>query len=308
MKIALLFTGQGSQFVGMAKDLYENFEIARKYFERGEKILNSSIKSICFDGPEDLLKMTENTQPAILLHSFICYKILEEKGLRVDTFAGFSLGEYSALTASGVVSFEDGIWLVRERGLIMEKAAKSVKGGMAAILGLEDVVVEDICKRIDGMIVPANYNCPGQIVISGEIDAIEKACNIAEEMGAKKTVILNVSGPFHSSLLEPAAGELKKILEKINFNKIGNKKIFSNVTAYYHNDEEIKSLLVEQMYSPVKWRMIIENLIKDGYDTFIELGPGKTLSGFMRSIDKTKTSLNVSNIESLNKTIEFLKL
>ncbi len=308
MKIALLFAGQGAQFVGMAKDLYDNFDIVKKYFDIAEDILNTPIKSICFEGPEETLKMTENTQPAILLHSFVAYKILEEKGLKADTFAGFSLGEYSALTASGVISFEDGIRLVRERGLIMDRAVKAIKGGMAAILGLEDNIVEEICKKAGGVIVPANYNCPGQLVISGEMESIEKACQMAEEMDAKKTVILNVSGPFHSPLLEPVGEELRKVLDSINFNKIGNKKILSNVTASYHNDGEIKEMLVKQMYSPVRWRMTIENLIKDGYDTFIELGPGKTLSGFMRSIDKTKTSLSVGNIESLNKTLEFLKL
>ena len=190
----------------------------------------------------------------------------------------------------------------------MDRTVKTIKGGMAAILGLEDSIVEDICRKVGGVIVPANYNCPGQLVISGEMESIEKACKMAEEMDAKKTVILNVSGPFHSPLLESAGEELKKVLDSINFNKIGDKKILSNVTASYYNDNEIKSLLVKQMYSPVRWRMTIENLIKDGYDTFIELGPGKTLSGFMRSIDKTKTSLNVGNIESLNKTLEFLKL
>ncbi|HPP03496.1 MAG TPA: ACP S-malonyltransferase [Spirochaetota bacterium] len=308
MKIALLFAGQGAQYVGMGKDFYENFSVAKKYFDMAEDILKTPIKSICFDGPEETLKMTENTQPAILLHSFVCYKILEEKGLKADTFAGFSLGEYSALTASGVISFEDGIKLVRERGLIMDRAVKSITGGMAAILGLEDSVVEDICKKVGGVIVPANYNCPGQLVISGEMEAIEKACKMAEEMDAKRVVVLNVSGPFHSPLLEPSASELRKVLDSITFNKIGNKKILSNVTASYHNDNELKDMLVKQMYSPVKWRMTIENLIKDGYDTFIELGPGKTLSGFMRSIDKTKTSLNVGNIESLNKTLEYLKL
>lgn len=307
MKIAVLFAGQGAQYVEMGKDLYDNFDLAKKYYDLAESILNAPIKKICFDGPEEELKKTENTQPAVLLHSYICSMLLKNEGIKYDTFSGFSLGEYSALTASGVIKLEDALMLVKKRGLIIEEAVPSGKGGMAAILGLEDKQVEEICEKIEGIVVPANYNSPGQLVISGEKDAVEKACDLADEMEAKRTVILNVSGPFHSPLLKDASEKLKGVLDGIDFNLLSENKVLSNVTAGFHKDNEIKDLLVQQMYSPVKWRESIENLIDQGYDTFIEVGPGRVLSGFMRSIDKLKTALNVSNIESLKKTLDTLK-
>lgn len=307
MKTALLFAGQGSQYVGMGKDLYDAYPIAKKYYDQAEDILKTPIKEICFNGPEDKLKATENTQPAILLISYVVYKILESEGLVSDTFAGFSLGEYSALTSAGIIKFEDAIKLVRDRGLIMDEAVKGIDGGMAAILGLEDEQVEEICSKVEGLVVPANYNCPGQLVISGEKSAVEKACDLAESMDAKRTVILNVSGPFHSPLLEKASENLKKVLDKIAFLPMGSKKILSNVTANYHVEAQIKEEVVRQMYSPVRWRKIIENLISEGYDTFIEIGPGKTLSGFMKSIDRSKTALNSGNVETIQKTLENIK-
>lgn len=307
MKTALLFAGQGSQYVGMGKDLYDAYPIAKKYYDQAEDILKTPIKEICFNGPEDKLKATENTQPAILLISYVVYKILESEGLVSDTFAGFSLGEYSALTSAGIIKFEDAIKLVRDRGLIMDEAVKGIDGAMAAILGLEDEQVEEICSKVEGLVVPANYNCPGQLVISGEKSAVEKACDLAESMDAKRTVILNVSGPFHSPLLEKASENLKKVLDKIEFLPIGSKKILSNVTANYHVEAQIKEELVRQMYSPVRWRKTIENLISEGYDTFIEIGPGKTLSGFMKSIDRSKTALNSGNVETIQKTLENIK-
>jgi [acyl-carrier-protein] S-malonyltransferase len=308
MKIAVLFAGQGAQFVGMGKDLFDNFPIAKECFEKAEDVLKTPIKSICFEGPDEKLKMTENTQPAVLLMSYICYKLLEKEGIKAEAFSGFSLGEYSALTGAGVIKFEDGLKLVQERGLIMDKAVSTLKGGMAAVLGLEDEKVEEICKNIkSGVVVPVNYNCPGQIVISGEIKAVEEAAKNCEDAGAKKVVILNVSGPFHSPLLQPGAVELEKALNKYDFSSLSGKKILSNVTAVYHKDNEIKPLLVKQMYSPVKWSKSINNLINEGFDTFIEVGPGRTLSGFMRSINRDKISLNVGSIDSLKKTIESLQ-
>lgn len=304
MKTAILFAGQGAQFVGMGKDLYENFKTAKYYFDTAEEILKTPIKSICFDGPEDKLKMTENTQPAILITSYICYKLLEENGVKCDAYAGFSLGEYSALTAANIINFEDGLKIVRERGFIMDKAVKDLDGGMAAILGLEDEKVEDICKEAGGIVVPANYNCPGQLVISGEKEAVKRACSLAESAGAKKTVVLNVSGPFHSPLLEKAADDLRQTLNNYNFNKLDDKKIVSNVTAEYHNENDIKDFLVKQTYSPVKWRKSIENLIAEGFTRFIEVGPGKVLSGFMRSINRELESFNVGSVDTLKKTLE----
>ena len=306
-KTALLFSGQGAQYVGMGKDLFDNFDEAKNIFEIAGDVLKTDIKTICFEGPDEILKKTENTQPAVLLLSYIAYKILEKNGFSFDTFAGFSLGEYSALTSSGVINLEDALKLVRDRGLIMEKAVPFGKGTMAAVLGLDDSIVEEICRKVNpGVVVPANYNSPGQLVISGEKEAVEKACNLADEAGAKRTVILNVSGPFHSPLLKNASKKLGSILDKINFNKLSGKKVLSNVTAGYHKDAEIKKLLVEQMYSPVRWRSIIENLIKDGYDTFIELGPGKVLTGLMRSIDREKKALNIDDLNSYKKTFEEL--
>jgi len=307
LKTALLFAGQGAQAAGMGKDLYDNFDIAKRIFDEAEKVLNSPIKKICFEGPEDELKKTENTQPSVLLLSYICYKLLENEGFKIDTFAGFSLGEYSALTAGGVININDALNLVRQRGLIMEKAVPEGKGGMAAVLGLSDEEVEKVCKDAGGVVVPANYNCPGQLVISGEKEAVAKAADLADERGAKRTVILNVSGPFHSPMLENASLELKNVLDNINFNKLSDTKVMSNVTADFHKDNEIKNLLVKQMHSPVLWRKCIENLINLGYDTFIELGPGRVLTGFMRSIDKTKKALSINNLDSFKSTIVELK-
>lgn len=306
MKIAALFSGQGAQFVGMGKDLYDNFDIAKKYFDLADDVLGQSLKKICFEGPDEELKKTENTQPAILTMSYICYKILEDNGIKPDVFAGFSLGEYSALTGAGYLKFEDSLKLVRERGLIMDKAVTTLDGGMAAILGLEDEVVENICDKVDGVVTAVNYNCPKQLVISGETSAVAKACKLAEDEGALRTVILNVSGPFHSPLLEKASTELKNYLDSVDFND-SSQRVLSNVTADYHTSSELKKLLVKQMHSPVKWRKSIEKLIAEGYETFVEVGPGKTLTGFMRSIDRKKKALNVGDLASLQKTLDQLK-
>jgi [acyl-carrier-protein] S-malonyltransferase len=305
MKTALLFAGQGAQHVGMAKDLYDGFPLAKELFDMADDILGAPLSKICFEGPEEVLKKTENTQPAILLHSYICYKLLESKGITADTFGGFSLGEYSALTAAGVIDIKDALQLVRKRGLIIEDAVPAGQGGMAAILGLEDSQVEEICEKVDGIVVPANYNCPGQLVISGAKDAVEKACDIADnEYDAKRTVILNVSGPFHSPFLNDASLELRKVLDDVDFKPQGSNKVLSNVTADFHNDSEIKQRLQDQLYSPVRWRKSIEMLIEKGYDTFIELGPGKVLTGFMRGIDRKQTAVNINSIESLDKALE----
>lgn len=307
LKIAVLFAGQGSQAVGMGKDLYENFKVAKELFDLAENVLKVPLKAICFNGPEQELKRTENTQPAVLLMSYICYKLLEQEGIKFDAYAGFSLGEYSALTACDIIEIEDSLLLVRERGLIMEQAVPAGKGGMAAVLGMEDEKVEEICKKTEGVVVPANYNSSGQLVISGEKEAVGRACQLAEKEGALKTVELNVSGPFHSPLLKEASEKLKNVLDKYNFNHVHSKKVFSNVTAGYHKEGEIKGLLVKQLYSPVQWRKIIENLIIEGIDSFIEVGPGKVLTGLMRSIDRKKTALPVNSLESFKKTLDELK-
>ncbi len=307
MKTALLFSGQGAQYVGMGKDLFDNFKTAKELFEMADDTLNYSISKICFDGPDTELMKTENTQPAVLLISYIAYKVLSENGVNSDTFAGFSLGEYSALTAAGIIDIKDALKLVRERGKIIESTVPAGKGGMAAILGLDDAHVEDICKRAGGVVVPVNYNCPGQLVISGEKESVLKACDIAEAEDAKRTVVLSVSGPFHSPLLQPGGDKLNTVLQKIVFNTAVTNRVYSNVTAGIHDPNTIKDLLVKQMYSPVLWSKIIGSMIAVGFDTFIECGPGKTLRGFMRSIDKTKKALNVENTESFNAVIEAFK-
>ncbi|HBI39202.1 MAG: [acyl-carrier-protein] S-malonyltransferase [Spirochaetes bacterium GWF1_31_7] len=306
MKTAVLFAGQGSQFIGMGKDLYDAFPLAKEIFDTTNDILGIDIKKICFEGPEEELTKTENTQPAILMMSYICYKLLEQEGIKADVFGGFSLGEYSALTAAGYISYADGVKLVRDRGLIMENAVKGMSGAMAAILGLEDNQVEEVCAKAGGIVVPANYNCPGQLVISGELSAVEKACELAKEAGAKRALMLKVSGPFHSPLLKDAGVELAKTLDQVTFNK-SNSKVLSNVTALIHNPEMIKNLLVEQMYSPVKWRKSMENLLSEGYDTFIEVGPGATLTGFMKKINKEVKSVSIGSVETFNNAISSLK-
>ncbi len=307
MKTAVLFAGQGSQFVGMAKDLYENNKMAKEICDRADELLGINLSSICFNGPDEQLMKTENTQPAILMMSYICYKLIEEAGIKADAYAGFSLGEYSALTSAGYISFDDGIRLVKERGLIMDRAVKGMNGGMAAVMGLEDAQVEEACSKVNGVVVPANYNCPGQLVISGEMSAVEEACKLCTEAGAKRAILLKVSGPFHSPLLKVAAGELKTALDNVKFAEGLDKKVVSNVTAVYHKESKIKDMLVEQMYSPVRWRKSMEALVNEGYDTFIEVGPGKTLNGFMKKIAPNVNVYNVGSVESFEATVKAIK-
>ncbi len=306
MKIAALFPGQGAQYIGMGKDLFDEYEIAKNLFNKSEEILGIKLKKICFEGPEEELKKTENTQPAVLLVSYILYKLLEDSGIKFEAFAGFSLGEYSALVSSGIINIEDALTLVKKRGLIIENSYPAGKGTMGAVLGIEDNIVEEICEKI-GNVFPANYNSPGQLVISGEKEAVIKACDTLEEKGAKKTVVLNVSGPFHSPLLKEGSSKLKEALDEVKFNSLDDKIIISNTYAKKHTNNEIKNTLVEHMYSPVKWTSTIQNLIKDGFDTFIEIGPGRVLTGLMRSIDKTRKAISVRDSVSLKEALENLK-
>ena len=309
MKTAFLFSGQGAQYVGMGKEFYENFECARNIFDEADKALGFSIKDICFENEEELNK-TENTQPAILTMSIAALKILEEKGVKADYLAGLSLGEYSAYVASGVFNFNDAVQLVKKRGRFMTEAVPEGIGSMYAIVGLDNEIVEAVCNEASqfGFVSPANYNAPGQLVIAGEAVAAEKAAELAKEKGAKMAVKLNVSGPFHTALLKPASDKLAVELKKININKM-NLPVITNVTgAEVENNEDIIPLLIKQVMSPVKWEQSIKVLVDKGVDTFIEVGPGKTLSGFVKRIAKGATIINVEDMKSLDKAIEKLGL
>lgn len=309
MKTAFLFSGQGAQYVGMGKEFYENFECARNIFDEADKALGFSIKDICFENEEELNK-TENTQPAILTMSIAALKILEEKGIKADYLAGLSLGEYSAYVASGVFNFNDAVQLVKKRGRFMTEAVPEGIGSMYAIVGLDNEIVEAACNEASqfGFVSPANYNAPGQLVIAGEAVATEKAAELAKEKGAKMAVKLNVSGPFHTALLKPASDMLAVELKKININKM-NLPVITNVTgAEVENNEDIIPLLIKQVMSPVKWEQSIKVLVDKGVDTFIEVGPGKTLSGFVKRIAKGATIINVEDMKSLDKAIEKLGL
>ncbi|RCS27969.1 [acyl-carrier-protein] S-malonyltransferase [Polaribacter sp. WD7] len=283
---AYIFPGQGAQFTGMGLDLYEKSPLAQEYFEKANKILEFSITDIMFEGSAEQLKETKVTQPAIFLHSVILAKVLGES-FQPEMVAGHSLGELSALVANGVLTFEDGLQLVSKRALAMQKACEVQESTMAAVLGLEDEVVEAVCDSIDGVVVAANYNCPGQLVISGEIEAVKKACEVLTEKGAKRALLLPVGGAFHSPMMEPAREELAAAIKATEFSK-PTCAIYQNVVAKaVTNPEEIKENLIAQLTAPVKWTQCVQAMIADGGTEFIEVGPGKVLQGLMRKIDRS---------------------
>ena len=282
MKTVYMFPGQGSQFPGMGKDLYESNPVARELFERADRILGFSITDIMFNGTAEDLKQTKVTQPAIFLHSVILAKCQEN--FNPDMVAGHSLGEFSALTAAGALDFEDGLRLVAIRANAMQKACEMVEGTMAAILGLSSEMIEDVCSQVEGVVVPANYNCDGQVVISGEKTAVEEACARLKEAGAKRALPLPVGGAFHSPLMQPAAEELAAGIESVIFN-VPICPVYQNVTALPSTDpEEIKKNLLDQLTSPVKWTQSVRNMVLDGAGEFIETGPGKVLQGLVSKI------------------------
>jgi [acyl-carrier-protein] S-malonyltransferase len=283
---AYIFPGQGAQFTGMGLDLYEKYPLAQKLFEQANDILGFSITDIMFEGTAEQLKQTKVTQPAIFLHSVILAKVLGES-FNPEMVAGHSLGELSALVANGVLSFEDGLTLVSKRALAMQKACEIAPSTMAAVLGLDDKIVEDTCAEIDGVVVAANYNCPGQLVISGEVAAVEKACEVLTEKGARRALLLPVGGAFHSPMMEPAREELAAAIEATEF-KVPSCAVYQNVTATAVTDpEEIKNNLMVQLTAPVKWTQCIQAMIADGGSEFIEIGPGKVLQGLMRKINRS---------------------
>lgn len=286
---AYIFPGQGAQFTGMGLDLYEKSALAQEYFEKANHILGFSITDIMFEGTAEELKQTKVTQPAIFLHSVILAKVLGDD-FKPEMVAGHSLGELSALVANGVLSFEDGLTLVSKRALAMQKACEIAPSTMAAVLGLEDKIVEDTCAEIDGVVLAANYNCPGQLVISGEVTAVEKACKVLTEKGARRALLLPVGGAFHSPMMEPAREELAAAIKATEFNT-PSCAVYQNVTASAVTDpEEIKKNLMIQLTAPVKWTQCIQAMIADGGSEFIEVGPGKVLQGLMRKIDRSVTA------------------
>lgn len=280
---AYVFPGQGAQFTGMGKDLYENSPLAAALFEKANEILGFRITDIMFEGTAEELKETKVTQPAVFLHSVILAKVLDVKP---DMVAGHSLGEFSALVVNGALSFEDGLKLVSQRAMAMQKACEITPSTMAAVLNLDDKIVEDICASIDGVVVAANYNCPGQLVISGEYKAVELACEKMKEAGAKRALILPVGGAFHSPMMEPAREELASAIENTTFST-PICPVYQNVTASAVSDaNEIKKNLIIQLTAPVKWTQSVQQMIKDGATSFTEVGPGKVLVGLVNKIDK----------------------
>ncbi|MDC1105787.1 ACP S-malonyltransferase [Prolixibacteraceae bacterium] len=292
---AFVFPGQGAQFVGMGKDLYENSPEAKELFEKANDILGFRITDIMFSGTDEELKQTKVTQPAIFLHSVILAATIGEEA-KPEMVAGHSLGEFSALVVNGVLSFEDGLKLVSQRAQAMQKACEVTSSTMAAIVGLSDDVVEEVCDGIDD-VVPANYNCPGQLVISGAEEAIDKACEILTEKGARRALKLPVSGGFHSPFMEPARVELEAAIEATSF-AVPSCPIYQNVDALPQTDPAaIKANLVKQLTGAVKWTQTVENMIKDGATSFTEIGPGKVLQGLVKKVDRKMETIGINSYQ-----------
>ena len=309
-KLAFVFPGQGAQAVGMGKDFCGQYEVAEKLFKEADEALGYSIQKMCFEGPAEDLKLTANTQPAILTMSVIANEILKEHGIQPEVAGGHSLGEYSALVAAGVMDFQDAVLLVHKRGQFMQEAVPVGEGGMAAIIGLEDAVIADACEKASaeaGAVQAVNFNCPGQTVIAGTTQGVEKAVEALQAAGAKKAVILPVSAPFHSTLMKPAAEKLAAELDKITLRDAAFPVVANYNGKLETKAADIKANLVAQADHPVLWIDCVKTMAEFGVDTFVEAGPGKTLCGFNKRIDRKLTSMNVENLETLQKVLDYFK-
>ena len=304
-KIVFMFPGQGAQYVGMGKDFYDSFACSKEIFDKADEVLDIDVKKLCFEENEDI-NITEYTQAAMVTASVAILKKIEEMGLKPDLTAGLSLGEYCALVASDVMSFEDAVKVVRQRGILMQDTVPAGEGAMSAVLGMKKEAIEAVLPDVEGIVTIANYNCPGQIVISGESEAVAKAGDALKEAGAKRVLPLKVSGPFHSPMLKSAGESLQKELEQITFSPLKIPYV-TNVNAQKVTDStEIIDLLVRQMYSPVRWMQSMERMIADGVDTFVEIGPGRTLEGFLRKINRNVKVFHISQWEDVDKVCEEL--
>ena len=305
-KIAFIYPGQGAQVAGMGADFYENNESAAKIYDKASEILGLDMKQLCFE-ENDKLDMTEYTQAALVKTCLAMTQVVIEKGLVPDITAGLSLGEYAAIAVAGGMSYEDAIKTVRARGILMQNTVPAGVGAMSAILGLTGEVIEDVIKDIEGVTI-ANYNCPGQIVITGLVEAVQQANEKLKEAGAKRTVLLNVSGPFHSPLLEEAGDELKKVLDTVKFEELKMPYV-TNVNAKEVSDiNETKELLAKQVSSSVRWQQSMENMLENGVDTFVEIGPGRTLAGFMKKINKDAKVYNIAKLDDVDTVVNTIKM
>ena len=304
-RIAFIYPGQGAQVCGMGQDFYEQTETGKKVFDLATEILGFSLPELCFE-KNDRLDITEYTQAAMVTASVAILKKIEEMGLKPDLTAGLSLGEYCALVASDVMSFEDAVKVVRQRGILMQDTVPAGEGAMSAVLGMKKEAIEAVLPDVEGIVTIANYNCPGQIVISGESEAVAKAGEALKEAGAKRVLPLKVSGPFHSPMLKPAGEKLLDVLADVDVNDPKVPYVSNTTAEFITSKDEVKELLGRQVYSSVCWEQSIEKMIADGADTFVEIGPGRTLCGFMRKIDRNVKAINIAKVEDLEKLKEIM--